>query len=883
MTALNNLGVNRPAGYQLPGTYEQRVPGEPQAAAANSVTIPCVIATGSRQRTYTDFPLVRGQVTNEALTLTADSGAYIATLATGAGALRDTTTLSVSRTLNGTTVVIPRTAVSFRPAVVTGSVTTNLNLALTAPANGGVAFGLVSDGGPAGVTFLLRYGAAQAVTVAGRQVIVDFPFGGTLGDAATIANVVSALNAAFVDANVQALGFSSAWTASASVASNALRITTPSSLTNRGLRIVPAAAGITGATLTPLTSTSLFGSATLTAPTVVQITEDYYDALATYTATYVANGDTSDELSGTNPRVRRVGSFVGSADFVGTTDYSLSGTTLSWAGLSAAVLQSSNTANMDLSVNDRLALTVDSQSLIGVDFIQSSPITARVISGGLTTATLSSATVVGFATGLTPNNVSAVQAAQQINAILAWAYGPDYASVASVVGGGVRVTSRVTGNAGSVQVTIDPSLATSAAAVTAVFGSANPAGTLVTGSGRAPQLGSVYYVTYDAVRPTNEYNVPVLLTSAQDIAPRFGSPETAVPGLNPLAQALDYALNTVGVPAVYAIQINDAIVVGLPSAPEIQAALNAAVQPSDIGGIVLFGADIGASSTSIAALISHLGQTRNIETQKLRRIYVAPSASTPLGSSDTPGSARFLAARTLQVAADSPSRGSIFCSYWATQPVTGTGTGVRRVVSLDGGRTSVTVECGHEWLALWTCLTRESIAVAATLGGRTVPGFDLSNARAIDSTLLKSALGSGLCAASIDTGVPLIVEGLTVEQGGAGDASFTLDSNSTQSDAVSRRVRRAIDGLRYLVPERPSDIVDSVEKAIEGALQAAISSGEIAPYTNAVGAARAPDSTDYRVILNNSDTREVFYSYGIVLRAPFLRAFGKSIAVLTSR
>lgn len=880
MTALNNLGVTRPSGYQLPGTYEQRVPGAPQAAVANSVTIPCVIATGSRQRTYTDAAIVRGQVANEALTLASDSGAYIATLATAAGALRDTATLSIRRTLNGAAINLPRSAVAFRPAVVTGSVTGTLDLSLAG--NGGVAFGLVSDGGAAGITFLLRYNATTTVAVSGRQVIVGYAFSGTSGNAGTMAEIAAALNAAFADAAVQALGFSG-WTSAASVSGGSLRITTPSTLTNRGLRIVTAAAGVTGASLTPLTATSLFGSATLTAPTVVQITPEYYDALATYTATYVANADTSDELSGTNPRIRRVGSFVGSADFVGTTDYSLSGTTLSWAGLSAAVLQSSTSGNMDMSVNDRLALTVDSQSLVGVDFIQSGTLNARIISGGIVTSTLSSATVVGFSTGLTAAAVTPAQAVQQINAVLAWAYGPDYAAVASVSASGVRITSRVLGNAGSVQVTIDPSQATSATTVTAVFGAANPAGTLVTGSGRAPQLGSVYYVTYDAVRPSEEYNVPVLLTSAQDIAPRFGAPETSVPGLNPLAQALDYALNTVGVPAVYAIQINDATVVGSPSAPETQAALNAAVQPSNIGGIVLFGSDIGASSTSIAALLQHLAQTRNVETQKHRRIYVAPAASTPLGSPDTPGSAQFLAARTLQVASDSPSRGAIFCSYWATQPVTGTGTGIRRVVSLDGGTASATVDCGHEWLALWTCLTRESIAVAATLGGRTVPGFDLSNARAVDATVLKSTLASGLCAASIDTGVPLIVEGLTTEQGGAGDASYAIDSNTTQSDAVSRRVRRTIDGLRYLVPEKPADIVSAVEKAIEGALQAAISSGEVAPYTDASGALRAPDSTDYRVVLNNADTREVFYAYEIVLRAPFLRAFGRSIAVLTSR
>lgn len=882
VTTPPNIGITRPAGYLLPGAYEQRTPGLPQVAASGAVTIPCVVATGSRTRTYTDTAIVRGQVTNEALTLTLDSGSYIATLATAAGALRDTTRLSVARTLNGETVTLPRSGVTFRPAVVTGSVTGTLDLGAT---TGGVAFGLVSDGSPAGVTFLVRHVAgpvaptAATATVTGRQVIVEATFSGTGGAAATITEISQAINAAFGAATVQALGFSG-WAAAASVSGGALRITTPSTLTSRGLRIVAAAAGRTG-TVTPLTSTSLFGAATLTAPTIVAIDASQYNALATYTCTYVANGDTSDDLVGTNPSIRRVGSFAGSADFSTGTDFSLSGNTLSWAGLTAAIVQSSTSGNMNLATNDTIAVGVDAQSILGIDLIQSGTLSVRVISGGIVTATVSSATVVGFDTGLTANAVTPAQAVSQINAILAWVYGPDYAAVASVVSSGVRLTSRVLGTAGSIAITIDPSSAGSAAAITTIFGAANPAGTTAIGTGRAPSLGSVYYVTYDAVRPSREYNVPVLLTDAGQVADRFGAAETAIPGLNPLAQALDFALKTVGVPAVYAIQIDDATVAGQPTAPEIEAALNASLTPSDLGGIVLFGNQIGTTATSISAQLNHLARARNQEVRRYRRLYVAPPTSAPLGSPDTPGSARFLSARTLQVAADSEARGAILCAYWATTSASGSGTGIRRQVSIDNGTATATISCGHEWLALWMCLTRETIPVAATLGGRSVPGFDLTDARPIDQSLLKFAIGSGLCAASIDTGVPVIVEGVSTEQGGSADARYAIDSNTTQSDALSRRTRAAIESLRYIVPETPTDIEAACRRALAQAIRAGITAGEVATYTDAAGAAREVDETsDVTVVLNSNDTREVFYAYQFVLRAPFLRGFGKSTAVL---
>ena len=877
MTTLTNLGVDRPAGYQLPGAYERRVPGNTNVGAANSVTIPCVIASGSRVRTYVDEAVTRGQVLNEAITVASTPNSHFATLSATAGALRDTATLSVARTLNGVRVVLPASAVSFRPAEITGTVNSAIDVST------GVAFGLVSDGGPAGITFLVRYVAGPAVgaptvTVTGRQVLVEAAFSGTLGAAATTLEIATALNAAMANASVIALGYSG-WTSAFSQSAGGFeRVTTPSTLTNRGLRIIPAAPG--GGLGT---STTLFGAATTTAPTVIAIDPAYYNALATYTATYVANDDTADAPLNTPTAIRRVGSYVGSSDFARGLDFTLFSGTVSWTNTSA-VLTSSTTGNMDLSGGvDTFAVGVDSQGLLGLDLIQTSPVSVRLISGGAVVSTVTSSVVAGYATsGLTANAITPAQAVQQINALLAWYYGPEYAASATVSSSAVRVTSRLQGTQAAVTLTIDPSSTSSATAVARVFGSANPPGTTALGAGRTPPLGSRYYVTYDATRPTADYNTPVLLTDLSQVAARFGAVETAVPGLNPMAQALNYALGDLGVPLVYAVQINDSSVPGAPTAPEVQAALNAASVPSDIGGVVLFGSEIGSTSASVAALLQHLAATRNLETQRYRRVYFAPAASISLGSNDTPGSARFLASRTLQVPADSESRGAMYAAYWASSPNTGgAGTGIRRVLSADNGASTVTIDCGHEWLALWMCLTRESIAVAATLGGRAVPGFDLTNAVAVDNTTLKLAIGSGLCAASISTGVPVITEGVTTEQGGAADAQYAIDSSTTQSDAISRRVRAAINSLRYTVPDSPEAIERDVRRVISGALTAGISAKEAAGFTDSAGDPReVNENVDVRVRLNANDTREVFYGYQFVLRAPFVRAWGRSVARL---
>ena len=815
--------------YVDPGVYQQEV------IVPSGLNIPaqpfsvCLIGTGARNKRVTNEPVVKGIVRGESLTLgSLSGGVYPVTLANRA--IRRKEVFSLFRTIGSAAPVeMDDQYYSFAPASITGGVPSTIDL--TVAPGSELTIYLELDDMP-GIVLRFVDGATAGYVQLNRQITATYPF---TDDAATVQEIAAAINGALTSAAGIALGFGPSYSATASVASGAIRLTSPVSGPTSYVRVSSPA--------TNSATTLIFGSATLESATIINIQEAIYNASATWTADYARAVDTSDPLVQTASvtSLVAVGSSPGTTNYEGS--YTLSTNQVSWSGLTAAVVTGAVlTTPVPSSPNTTFNIIIDGSAQLTIDVAGSAS-----IQGSITTPPLAIADVV-----------------TNINAALVNQLGPRYASVASLAAGNSLIlTSPTLGRTSMIQV----SQAGNSTALTTLLRGAQTS----VGSGLAPANGTTYFVTYEYPRPASEYNVPFEHFSNESVTALVGAPSASVVDYNPLAVAAGLCFLN-GAPRVYTIQINDTTSPGVPTLPEIRAAIAGAATQEFCTEVVLVG-EPGTRSSILPDLVAHLEDMCSPTEKYYRRLFVGAANNTPIGDRTTLQSLIGWATNYLQVAPSSPGRGRMFM----IAPPQAAGVSLTQL--LDDGRTVRVSSYTSTYLAAAVAAKKVSFQSAAdTLTRQSVIGFNLDDiSRPWLPAERRSMASQGVCVVSYDGGVLRILDALTTEGGRGNLLAFKVDSTSYQKDVIVKKVNQALfDNVVGVVPYDLSSFVLDIKLIIQGVLASEIGRS-IGPYRNIqTGETRSIDvRTDIRVNQDVNDLTQFNFSYWFNLRYPALRLLGE--------
>lgn len=813
---------------------------------------PCIIGTGSRSKTAYDEQVIRGLVEDEAISWTAGPpGDYNVTLANRA--LRKREVFDLKRTLNGVEASVPDDYWTFEPATVTGS-----GFAAASISGVGKAITVEADGLGKVTVILVHDSAAADVTVYGRQVTVsgDDTYWGAGATSPTVANVVAGINDGLNA--MAALGFS-ATHAYATVSGGQIVMT--SALTEADENFADSDMKVT-AGFANSGLVSWFGGA-LEADTMVTMDTAYYNASATYAADYVALDTTTDGLENTSvDRVRLVGVAKGDSFYRDVRDWQLVSDEIDWdQGVAAEITGvDQGGASATLSGGTNIQMRVDG-------------LVAAETGGQTITVDVSAATAWANAgpydqpyntvTDASPTTLANI--VQNINAYLAAEFGPGYASVASVSGNTVVLTSPTESNVSSLNVLKS---GTSTAA-TVLFGRTSFAGINGTvGTGQKPADGTTYFVTYDYERPSTDYDVPQQYFSNDDARIQLGDPSASVDGYNPLAIAVQLAFKN-GAPIVYSVQIDDSTA-GDPTPSEVASALDGAGTISGATEIIVVG-DVGTRLETVNECISHLEVQNGPVEKHPRRYFHGMAANTIIGSRDVVNSLVGRSTRTMQVAANSVARGRMFHVVGPQLA------GISLTVSLDDG-SEVTIPVDSNFLAVAVAALRCGLdAPWQTLVNRTIAGaWDISSITAPwKPSQRRFMAGQGCLVVSFEGGALRILDPLSTEGGGGNLDKFKVDSTSYQKDVITTKVNQALKtNIVGLVPLDIASFLLDIKLVIESVLVREIGP-TIGPYRDDTGNVRPLNiRTDIRVVQSSTSNTTYLFNYWYNLRYPALYLFG---------
>lgn len=834
------------SGYVPPGTYVGEVIQPGQINIATTQAVVGLVGPGSRLKNVTNESILRGEVLNETLTVSATPGAHDATLVNRADRRLASTTVY----RNGT--ALADAFVTFRPALILGTaagpfdVSTNHSVTLTL------------DGKPMITIRFLHAGATPNPSVAvvgGTEFRVTMTIAGT-ATSATRAEIARMINGALLAAS--GLGYGASYgstdgnTGAASDATTGIQILSPLSTPSSFVEVGDPVADSTGATLSALAT--LFGAPAANnrrSQTTIRISDIVYSSSAVYTADYVNIDSNADTFENTGAQsIIRVGSSAGVGTYTALTDYLLTGSTLDWSPDAAAVYDGSVAGNFTgvvTAASDVLRIAVDGRAAVDIDLIGlASP------PHGYTSATSANAT--------------AAQVVANINAVLAnnANYGTRYRAVASAfVSGGstfVRLTSPTEGTGGSITL----SAPTSLSAMNAVFGSPFTSATTVTGTGRRPTIGSTYFASYTITRPTTEYNIDRRFFSRDQAAAELGTASSA----NPLMLAVEVAFKA-GAPSVVVVQVNDVSAPGSPTRNEYATALAAAARKDVITELIPL-------TTNLAIQIDfkdHVELQSSPTKKRYRRGWFGMPMNTDVGDRDTADTYVYRATQTFQVSPDSPGRGR----YILVAPPQ------RSSVSIDllqdDGSTETITGLDSTYLAVMLAAKRSSFTVPATsLSMKAVNGgFNIDD---ITNPWLQEEINllaeNGVMVVELDGGNMLVRDPCTTEQGVGALPSFSYPSTTAQKDNISRKVVQALTAnLVGIVPSDLSDFIVDIKLFIEDVLSAEIGTG-IGPFRDDNGVTRQIDiNKDIEVSQDPNRPTRFYFKYFFFLRYPALQFFGE--------
>jgi hypothetical protein len=816
------------SGYTDPGVIIGEVIVPAGISLATVPDILAIVAAGNRSSRSIDEAVTRGQILEEALTF-AGTPPHIVTL-TNRGDRRISNT-TVRRTIGFTTITIPDGGLNYVAAELEGSGLGPYDI--SSP----LAFGFKMDSGQE-ITIQLEYsGTPGTPTISGTLVTVEATFSGTLGDAATPAEVVAAINLGLVAADT--LGYGIAYTAAASVGTTGILFTSPITTPYSDIQVLEPFANDGTATL-GFTTPAL-------ATTVLELDAAYYDAAGTYEADYVAVDSDQDPLLQTATLVKRVGSFAGVTSFLSPQDYILTSGNIDWSPHSAAtltgVLGSGTTpGQFNISSDDTLRLAFDGKAAINIDL------------NGL------SSPPPGYANPATPGDATAAEIANNINAVLAVAagYGPKYGTVASVSGGKVVLTSPTLIGASSLEV----AAAASNDASSEIFGlNSAQLPYVVVGTGSQPAVGVIYFVTYSYDRPTEDYNTPK----------RFFSEDAMVQDLTPVAETNRLAmLGQIAydndAPSIIVSQVNDLLTPGLPTVNEV----NAAIDGLELSSLVT---DVLVDDTRINVqthLMAHIENQSSPTEKNYRCGWFGMPDGTEVGDKDTPDTFVYRAAVTLQVAPDSPSRGRLYLVAPAGV--------IRTITNEDGSQTTLTLDSTAVACAVAAKHTSFT-SPAISLAGKTIVGFDVSGTNFPTYVKAQRAqlASNGVLVVTNIGGRLELLDPVSTEGGGGKLPQFLYRSLASQKDNVTRAVDQAVDrNLRGVVPDDLADFIFDIKVVVSSVLTSLIETGAIGPFRDDNGISRDINlSKDIQAEQSKTDPTKFFFRYFYFLRYPALRFFGE--------
>lgn len=806
--------------YTDPGVYqvERVVPG-----TANVSSVPLtltLLGIASRNKRVSNEALTRGRVSNEALTVGATPGAHTSTLISISNRKSAQMTITKDGTALDSTQIVYLAPFKAGNTLTTLDFTTNNKIAL-------------SFDGKTDVTIAITTGGADLTTITGG-LITQRLLGLTIG-AVTAAQIADGINKALNGAS--SLGYGSAYAAVATVNTNVVTLTSPTNNSASDLRLFvafPAAQSQTVAVMG--------GSMPFQAPTVININNASYSSLSTYIASYVATNTDVDVLVNTNVQAMvRVGSFAGVTSFIENVDYTRSSSNLDFSIDAASVFTSSvASATKDISTNDSFLISLDGRASIAIDLnaLASPP--------------------PGYANPGSPAAATNAEINININAILANSsvYGPRYATVASVSGTQLVLTSPTQGIASFVSIAASPTVS----AVTALYGlSAGQLPYTQAGTGARPSAGAIYFASYDYTRPSTDYNALKRYFTPDQVYADVGFPSAT----NTLALAAGIAFEN-NAPSVIVCQVNDTSFPGSPTQTEFLTALTATNSSSSATDICLL-------TTALASQVDLLNNivNQNSPTEKNpRRGWFGMARNTLVGDKDTAGTFIYASTRTLQVPGDSPGRGRMILAAPAN---------VSRDITLsDGSVINVLLDGTYVAAAIAAKMTSFN-SPSDTLTRKNISGFKIETFQ----TYLKQERGllasNGCTVVTQDAGRLVLLDPMSTEGGGGKAIQFQEISASTQKDSVVVGINESLNAnLVGVVPSDLANFILTIKGYLGGVIRALIAQGAIAPYKTDAGVTRDIDfSKDIQVFQDATDPTKYSFKYFFNLRYPAKRFFGE--------
>jgi len=810
------------SGYQDPGVYQAEVINPAQISIATVPDVLAIVAHGNRSKRSNNEAVKRGQVFDEALTVSG-TAPYIATLMSRGD--RRISNTKVRRTLSGETIDLPDSALSFGAAVLTGSVLTTVDISTAK------AFGFKMDNGQE-VTIQLEYNAAPSVTITGSLIVSKYTFSGAGGAAATPTQIAAAINAALVAAT--ALGYGALYTTAVTVSTGKLVFTSILTTPYSDVYIVAPFAN---------SGTAALGfTVPAYAATILTITSAFYNASATYEIDYVAVNTSLDPLANTATKIVRTGSFANVTSFYENVDYLLTTGDIDWSPDTSASFTGSPVETFNLGTNDTIRIAFDGKAAVIIDL-------NNVALVGV---------VPGYAVPVAPAAATAAEVAININAVMSIAanYGPKYRACAVVSSTKVKLVSPVEGIASSIEL----SAPSSVDATTLIFGLiTSQLPYTILGLGSKPGIGVIYFITYEYARLTTDYNNPK----------RYFSEDQMTADLTPVS--MSNVLSTYGqiafensAPSVVCCQVNDLTLPGFPTVNEIKAAIDALAISSVTTDVVVADTRLNVQTY----LINHIEVQSSPTEKNYRSGWFGMPAGTVVGDKDTPDSFVYRAAVTLQVAPDSPARGRMILIAPS---------GVKRTISLDDGSsldlTMNSTALGCAIAARHTSYTSPAISLA----NKTIVGFDSATFPTYLKAERAQLASNGTMVVTMDGGNLRILDPVTTEGGGGKLQKFMFRETASQKDNVTRAVDQTISrNLQGIVPTDLADFIFDIKVFVSGVLTSLIETGAIGPFKDANGVSRDIDlSKDVQAEQSKNDQTKFKFRYWYTLRYPALRFEGQ--------
>lgn len=813
------FGVN---GYVDPGTYiREKV--QPGAVSITSERTLGIVAIAPRTRRTNDEAIVRGKVYNESLTL-ATSTPYVATLANTSN--RDRTQAVLYRNSNalglGDWSFVTATLVGNEWAAATIDVSSGTGTAQYLSLN-------VDNKG------YIKLDLDALVT----------SVGGTPATA-TGANIAAAINAGLVGSSMYGASYSACASSATGASFPVITLTGVATDSTSDIKIIlssPAAADAASAVSN--TAWAPTTGAGVQSATVVQVVDSLYSASDTYTIDYVAvdmlldvlsNAATATPLSS----ILFVGAYPGSSSYTQDYDYEANGNYVDW----------DTTSWTEATFTGVNGVFTGTGTDLKIGFNNIDPIT------------------VTLSTNLP--NPAAADVAVDINAAFtaSASYGPLYGHVASVSGAAVNLTAPAMfadtpsskGAASSISF-----FAGATSGVTDIFGIASSSLPYeVSGTGNRPNFGTVFYSSYDYSRPSTDYATSNLVYTPDQLYDYCSPLTLANYPRNELAVAGEIAFAN-GISALYITQINDSTAPGYPTPSQVNAAIDVCREKSGITDLVV----IDTAEAQAVYLMNHVSSMSSITEKKYRRGWYGMARDTAVGDPDTPDTFVYRATRTLQPGNTSSGRG---------RQILVAPSNVSRTLVLEDA-TEVTVQLDGSYLATAVAARFCSLSgPSEALLNKTVTGF------LTDSTFQTylqgqryTLAGNGVTVVTNEAGNLTLIDPLTTEAGGAKVVQFEEISSSSQKDAVTRAVARALDeNVKGVVPDDLADFITDIKTWISIAIKGSISNGDIGTYRNPNGSTRDIDLlTDIEAYQDDNDPRSFVFRYWFNLKYVVKRFFGE--------